>query len=290
MLPLPRPVLLRLDARAVVPRGFPLEPLLAQTAVVDPLVISLPLERPVRLPFPAFAQLADVLAPVKLPRLERPAPLRLERVRPPEPGLPVALDAVVIGAGIVGTSLADELTGRGWTDVTVLDRGPLPATGGSSSHAPGLVFATNSSETLSRFAQYTIKKFRGLSETSDRLCFNPVGGLEVATTEARMIDLHRKAGWAESWGIPGELLTAGQCAEMHPLLDADRILGGFHTPTDGLVKAVRAVAAQARTATARGATFRPHTEVLGIVDDGRKVTGVRTADGVIPADVVVCFE
>ena len=76
---------------------------------------------------------------------------------------------------------------------------------------------------------------------------------------------------------------------MHPLLDADRILGGFHTPTDGLVKAVRAVEAQAQAAIARGATLPSrNTEVLGILDDGRKVTGVRTADGVIAADVVVC--
>ena len=50
---------------------------------------------------------------------------------------------VIIGAGIVGASLADELTERGWTDVTVVDQGPLFATGGSSSHAPGLVFQTN---------------------------------------------------------------------------------------------------------------------------------------------------
>ena len=56
---------------------------------------------------------------------------------------------VVIGAGIVGTSLADELTARGWTDVTVLDRGPLFTTGGSTSHAPGLVFQTNPSKTMS---------------------------------------------------------------------------------------------------------------------------------------------
>ena len=194
---------------------------------------------------------------------------------------------VVIGAGIVGSSLADELTTRGWTDVTVVDRGPLFATGGSTSHAPGLVFQTNPSKSMSEFAKYTVAKFSALDHP-DGWAFNPTGGLEVASTPERWADLHRKAGWAQSWGIAGELLTAGQCAEMHPLLDADRILGGFHTPTDGLVKAIRAVEAQARAATARGATFRPHTEVLGIVDDGRKVTGVRTADGVIPADVVVC--
>lgn len=83
---------------------------------------------------------------------------------------------VVIGAGIVGTSLADELCLRGVHDVTVVDRGPLPAAGGSSSHAPGLVFSTNASRALSDLAAATVGKFRDLS-TPDALCFNPVGGL-----------------------------------------------------------------------------------------------------------------
>ncbi len=194
---------------------------------------------------------------------------------------------VVIGAGIVGTSLADELTARGYTDVTVLDRGPLFATGGSTSHAPGLVFQTNPSKTMSAFARYTVEKF-GALEHPDGWAFNPVGGLEVATTGERWADLHRKAGWAEAWGIEGRLLTAAECVEKHPLLDRDRILGGFHTPTDGLAKAVRAAEVQARQAIARGATFRPHTEVLGIIDKGGRVTGVHTSAGVIDADIVVC--
>ena len=194
---------------------------------------------------------------------------------------------VVIGAGIVGTSLADELTARGWTDVTVVDRGPLFATGGSTSHAPGLVFQTNPSKTMTAFAKYTVEKFGSLQHP-DGWAFNAVGGLEVATTPERWGDLHRKAGWAQSWGIDGRLVTPAECLALHPLIDKDRILGGFHTPTDGLAKALRAAEAQARRAETRGATLRPHTEVLGIVDNGKRVTGVRTADGVIDADVVVC--
>ena len=194
---------------------------------------------------------------------------------------------VVIGAGIVGTSLADELTARGWTDVTVVDRGPLFATGGSTSHAPGLVFQTNPSKTMTAFAKYTVEKF-GALQHPDGWAFNAVGGLEVATTPERWADLHRKAGWAQAWGIEGNLVTPAECVAMHPLIDGDRILGGFHTPADGLAKALRAAEAQGRRAEARGATLRPHTEVLGIVDDGSRVTGVRTADGVIDADVVVC--
>jgi dimethylglycine oxidase len=194
---------------------------------------------------------------------------------------------VVIGAGIVGTSLADELTARGCTDVTVLDRGPLFTTGGSSSHAPGLVFQTNPSKTMSTFARYTVEKFNAL-EHPDGWAFNPVGGLEVATTPERWADLHRKAGWAAAWGIDGRLLSSAECVSLHPLLDRERILGGFHTPTDGLAKAVRAAEAQARRAMGRGATFRPHTEVVGVVDKGGRVAGVHTTAGVIDADIVVC--
>lgn len=194
---------------------------------------------------------------------------------------------VVIGAGIVGTSLADELTTRGVTDVTVVDRGPLFATGGSTSHAPGLVFQTNPSKTMTAFARYTVEKF-GALEHPDGWAFNPVGGLEVATTPERWADLHRKAGWADAWGVEGRLVSADECVALHPLLDRDRIHGGFHTPADGLAKALRAAEAQARRATARGATFVPHTEVLGVVERAGRVSGVRTATGVIDADVVVC--
>ncbi|MFI6041498.1 FAD-dependent oxidoreductase [Nocardia sp. NPDC051321] len=194
---------------------------------------------------------------------------------------------VIIGAGIVGASLADEMTARGWADITVLDRGPLFTTGGSTSHAPGLVFQTNPSKTMTEFARYTTEKFGALDHPAGR-AFDPVGGLEVATTPERWRDLHRKFGWAQSWGIAGRLLDASECAALYPLLDADHVIGGFHTPADGLAKAVRAVEAQARSAMARGARFLPNQEVLGIAESGGRVAGVRTADGVIAADIVVC--
>ncbi|MBX7433392.1 FAD-dependent oxidoreductase [Mycobacterium sp. Y57] len=189
---------------------------------------------------------------------------------------------VIIGAGIVGTSLADELTARGCSDVTVLDRGPLFATGGSTSHAPGLVFQTNGSKTMTEFARYTVEKFLSLN------AFEQLGGLEVATTEARWTDLHRKLGWARSWGIPGRLLDPQECRQLHPLLDQDKILGGFHTPTDGLARALRAATAQAERASEHGARFIGEQEVVDVLDEGGRVVGVRTAAGeVFPADVVV---
>ncbi|MFF2506889.1 FAD-dependent oxidoreductase [Streptomyces sp. NPDC058067] len=193
---------------------------------------------------------------------------------------------VVIGAGIVGCSLADELTARGWTDVTVLEQGPLPAPGGSTSHAPGLVFQTGPSKTLTEFAQYTVEKFNSL-EVDGLSCFNPVGGLELATTPERWADLHRKAGYAASWGVRGELVSAERCKELWPLVDESAVLGGFHTPDDGLARALLASRAQMERARERGATFLDRHTVTGIEQEDGKVTAVVTDRGTFPADHVV---
>ena len=196
---------------------------------------------------------------------------------------------VVIGAGIVGANLADELTARGWDRVTVLDQGPLSLPGGSTSHAPGLVFQTNASRTMSRFASYTVEKFLALGGRpgDGDWCFNQVGGLEVATTPERLADLHRKQGWATSWGVAAEVVDVEECARLYPLLDRDRILGGLHTPTDGLAKASRAVTALIRRAEGRGAVFHGSVRVTGVAQHGGRVTGVQTDVGEFPADVVV---
>ncbi|MFJ9470648.1 GcvT family protein [Streptomyces caniferus] len=193
---------------------------------------------------------------------------------------------VVIGAGIVGCSLADELTARGWTEVTVLEQGPLPAPGGSTSHAPGLVFQTGPSKTMTEFAAYTVEKF-GALEVDGQSCFHPVGGLEIATTEARWADLHRKAGLAASWGIRGELLSPQQCLRLWPMLDVTKLYGGFHTPDDGLARAVLACRAQIARAESRGARFLERHTVTGIEREDGRVTGVVTDRGTFPADHVV---
>ncbi|GAA5039765.1 GcvT family protein [Streptomyces siamensis] len=193
---------------------------------------------------------------------------------------------VVIGAGIVGCSLADELTARGWTDVTVLEQGPLPAPGGSTSHAPGLVFRTSPSKTLTEFARYTVEKFGSL-RVDGVSCFDQVGGLELATTPGRLADLHRRAGYAASWGVRGEIVSAARCKELWPLLDESAVLGGFHTPDDGLARALLAARAQMECAESRGARFLDRHTVTGIEREDGRVTAVVTDRGCFPADHVV---
>ncbi|MFI9824175.1 FAD-dependent oxidoreductase [Streptomyces sp. NPDC052013] len=194
---------------------------------------------------------------------------------------------VIIGAGVVGAALADEISARGWTEVTVVDQGPLPATGGSTSHAPGLVFQTNSSKTMTELARYTVEKFCSL-DVDGKPCFLQVGGLEVATTPERLAELQRRHGWITAWGIEARLLTTDECVEQHPLVDRDKVLGGLLVPTDGLAKAVLAVEAQIRRATERGVRFLARHEVLDVRQADGQVTGVLTDQGEIPADIVVC--
>ncbi|KAB8183630.1 GcvT family protein [Microbispora catharanthi] len=194
---------------------------------------------------------------------------------------------VIIGAGVVGAALADELSARGWTDVTVVDQGPVPATGGSSSHAPGLVFQINGSKTMTEMARYTVEKLCSL-DLDGEPCFLQVGGLEVATSPERLAELHRRHGWATSWGVESRLLTPAECAEHHPLVDPDAVLGGLLIPTDGLAKAVRAVDAQLRRARSRGVRVLERHEVLDVRTEDGRVAGVVTDQREIPADVVVC--
>jgi glycine cleavage system aminomethyltransferase T/glycine/D-amino acid oxidase-like deaminating enzyme len=194
---------------------------------------------------------------------------------------------VLIGAGVVGAALADELSARGWTNVTVVEQGALPLPGGSSSHAPGLVFQTNSSKTMTQLARYTVEKLLGL-ELDGAPCFYQVGGLEIATTAERLQELHRRHGWVSAWGVESRLLSPEESVESFPLLDPDRILGGFLIPTDGIAKAVRAVEAQLRRAQSRGVRLLDRHEVVDIRLEGDRVAAVVTDSGEIPADIVVC--
>ena len=186
---------------------------------------------------------------------------------------------VVLGAGLLGCAVADELTERGWTDVTVLGQGPADG--------PGLLFRTHADRTATEFAQYTAEKYSGLP-VDGGWCFQPVGSLELATTPEQLSALRRRLGWATSSGIRGYPRDPGECAQLHPLLDPAKVLGGLHFPGDGLVKPVRAAHAQARRAAARGAKFLAGQEVVRIARAGGRVTAVETSTDRFRADLVVC--
>ena len=195
---------------------------------------------------------------------------------------------VIIGAGIAGASVAYHLAKYGWSDIVVVDKGPMFETGGSTSHAPGLVFQVNFSRMMSVFARETVELFNSLNPTEGEPLWFGVGGLEVAWTPERFDDLKRKVGAGRAWGVETYLLGPDETREKVPLI-SDKIYGAMYTPGDGNARAWMLAGEMGRRAQETGrATFYGDTSVSGIdVTDGR-VTAVRTSNGTIKTDIVVC--
>ncbi|MDQ6877316.1 MAG: FAD-dependent oxidoreductase [Candidatus Dormibacteraeota bacterium] len=195
--------------------------------------------------------------------------------------------AVIIGAGVVGTAVAEHLAGLGWTDLTVIDQGPLFPTGGSTSHAPGGVFQTNPSRTMTAFAAYTVQHFCELRHEG-RPCFHQVGSLEVARSPERVSWLHLRQGLAAAWGLEANVIDPEAARKLVPLLDPGAIRAALHVPSDGVARQVAAAEAMAARATAQGG-FRFHggVQVTGFdIVDGH-VRGVATTAGPIRTELVV---
>ena len=193
--------------------------------------------------------------------------------------------AVVVGAGIAGCSVAYHLTKLGWRDIVVVEQGPLFETGGSTSHAPGLVFQINPSKTMTSFARYTVELWSRL-ELDGVPCANAVGSLEVAWTPERLADLKRKLGHGLSWGVEAHMLSAAEARGLFPLL-SERALGAIYVPSDIHTQATRPAEAMAREAERNGAAFHGNVKVTGFgIADGR-VTAVHTNQGNIKTDLVV---
>ena len=199
--------------------------------------------------------------------------------------LPKHARVVVIGAGIVGCSVAYHLTKLGWRDVVVVEQGPLFETGGSTSHAPGLVFQVNPSKTMTGFARYSVDLWTQL-ELDGVPCAKTVGSLEVAWTPERLVDLRRKAGYGLSWGVQAHLLSPAEARDLIPML-SDRILGALYVPSDIHTKATRPAEAMARAAEREGAAFHGGVRVTGFDIAGGRIRGVRTTGGDITTDLVV---
>ena len=199
--------------------------------------------------------------------------------------LPEHARAVVIGAGIAGGSVAYHLTKLGWRDVIVVEQGPLFETGGSTSHAPGLVFQLNASKTMTEFARYTVDLWSNLTLDGEP-CANPVGSLEAAWTPERLTDLKRKAGYGKSWGVEAHLISTDEARAMIPML-SERVLGALYVPSDIHTKATRPAEAMAREAACNGAAFFGGVKVTGFGIDAGRITGVQTSRGEIKTALVV---
>ncbi len=194
--------------------------------------------------------------------------------------------AVIIGGGVYGCSIAYHLTRMGWRDVVLVEKGGL--TGGATFHAAGLVGQLRGSVTLTRMIMYSVELYRALlAETGHDPDWRETGSLRLASTPERMIELKRHAATARTFGLPMELLTPKEAVDLFPVMSPEGLLGAAYLPTDGSVDPNGLTFAFARGARNYGAEISTETEVTGItVRDGR-VRGVVTNRGTIRTDVVV---
>jgi glycine cleavage system aminomethyltransferase T/glycine/D-amino acid oxidase-like deaminating enzyme len=203
---------------------------------------------------------------------------------------PTRASAVIIGAGIVGNSLVHHLALLGWTDLVLVDKGPMPNPGGSTGHASNFIFPIEYSKMMFELTRDSTGQYKELG------VFTESGGIEVARVPERMTELKRRVTAAKAWGIPAEHLTPEGVAKLVPYLDPAVILGGGYFPTVGVVDSLRAGTLMRERAQAAGAlTVLAGTEVLDITtvpDDGpagRRVSSVVTSAGEIACEhVVIC--
>jgi glycine cleavage system aminomethyltransferase T/glycine/D-amino acid oxidase-like deaminating enzyme len=200
-----------------------------------------------------------------------------------ETSLPTSARAVVIGAGIVGNSLAYHLAELGWTDLVLLDKGPLPNPGGSTGHASNFIFPVDHSKEMTQLTLDSVRQYEAMG------VFTKSGGIEVARTEERMQELQRRVSSAKAWGIDDvSIVTPAQVKELVPYIEESVIVGGFYSPGVGIVDSLRAGTIMRERAQEKGAlSVFANTEVLGIdVEDGC-IRGMRTSRGDVATDVIV---
>jgi glycine cleavage system aminomethyltransferase T/glycine/D-amino acid oxidase-like deaminating enzyme len=196
--------------------------------------------------------------------------------------LPASQSVVVIGAGIVGNSLAYHLFRLGQTDVLLLDKGPLPNPGGSTGHASNFIFPVDHSKEMTLLTLESMRQYKDLD------VFIESGGIEVARTQERMREFTRRVDAAGSWGIDQvSLLNPEQVKELVPYIDHKLILGGFYTPGAGVVDSLRAATIMRERASSDGLTVSANTEVLGIDVECGRVKRVRTTRGDVETERVV---
>ena len=200
--------------------------------------------------------------------------------------LPDRAHVVIIGGGIVGASVAYHLAHLGFTDVVLLEQGQLSS--GTTWHAAGLVGQLRASESGTRLVQYSAALYQSLeAETGLSTGYKECGGVTVARTPERMVQLLRTAAAAEAFDLECEILTPAQALERVPILETGDLQGAIWLPRDGTANPTDVTQSLARGARQLGARIFERTRVIGMTMSGGSVTGVRTDQGDIEAGIVV---
>ena len=197
--------------------------------------------------------------------------------------LPDRAKVVVIGAGIVGNSMAWHLARLGWRDIVLLEKGTLPSPGGSTGHASNFIFLTDHSKEMTAFTLDSVRQYEELG------VFTQTGGIEVARTPERMQELTRRVTSSKAWGIePVELISPKRVKELVPFINEEIVLGGVYWPKVGVVDSLEAGTLMRRKAQELGVlAIGAGVEVTGLDVENGRLKRVRTDSGDIETDTVV---
>ncbi len=194
--------------------------------------------------------------------------------------------AVVVGGGVGGAAILYWLARLGWSDVVLCERADL--TSGSTFHSAGLVGQLRGSLSLTKMMMSSVELYRALEdEVGLETGWHEVGSLRLGSSQERIEELSRQAGWAKTFGLPLELVSAEEARRLFPPMSTDGVLGAAYLPTDGYIDPSQLTFALAKGARRRGAELYTNTRVTGIDVERGHVTGVVTDKGRIETEVVV---
>ena len=194
---------------------------------------------------------------------------------------------VIIGGGIIGTSVAYHLAHLGWRDVVLVERDQL--TSGTTWHAAGLMVTFGSmSETSTMMRRYTRDLYASLeAETGLATGFEPIGFIELASDADRLEEYRRVAAFNRYCGVDVQEISPGEVGNLFPLARTDDLLAGFYVEGDGRVNPVDATMSLARGARKQGVTIVEGVKVVDVESVGGRVASVVTDRGTIECEYVV---
>jgi 4-methylaminobutanoate oxidase (formaldehyde-forming) len=200
--------------------------------------------------------------------------------------LPGEVQAIVVGGGIVGCSVAYHLAQLGFTRVLLLEQNKLA--GGTTWHSAGQVGLLRTSHTMTQVNKYSAKLYAGLeAETGLPTGWTPTGSLLLAITPDRITQIHRMLATADLLGVEAHFIDRDVVKSKWPLMNVDDVLSALWIPGDGKVDPTQTTIALAAAARQQGATVVEGVRVTKLLRYGKKIVGVETSHGTIQAGTVV---